>query len=259
MSRRHAEIVEKLRDHLQRVGYAAGTIEQRCNRLAALPVSPDVATQADVMASIAGRTSPATKRVYVSTLHAAYRDLIMLGVCGHDPTIGIRLPSRGRTQPRPLSDEQLELLMANHCPERAWTILGAYAGFRASEVVNLFAEDLVKTNYGYAVEVMGKGNVRGLVPAHPLVVELFERGAQRGALWRMRPDAMSTRWSAWASELGLPGLRFHQCRHTYGTRLYRQTQDILTTSKLMRHNNINTTTVYTQLADDSGYAAVANL
>jgi integrase len=259
MSSQHAEIVEKLQDHMARAGYAPGTINQRCARVQALPVSPEVATQADVLASLPVGTSAATKRVYVAALHAAYRDLMMLGLAHHDPTIGIRLPSRGRTNPRPLTDEQLATLMAGDGPERSWTVLGAYAGLRSAEVVNLYAEDLVRTDYGYALEVIGKGNVAGLIPAHPEVVALFERGAQRGPLWRMRPDTMSTRWGAWASDLGLPGLKFHQLRHTYGTRLYRQTQDLLVTSKLMRHANVNTTTVYTQLADDSGFAAVAGL
>ena len=255
---RHAEIVENLRAYLMRAGYAPGTIEQRCNRLLALPVSPERATQADVIASLGARTSPQTKRVYVAALHAAYRDLQLLGVVHHDPTVGIRLPTRGRTTPRPLTDDQIERLMQGDGPERSWTVLGAYAGLRAAEVVNLYAEDLTRTDYGWAIEVVGKGDVRSLIPAHPLVVDLFAPGS-RGPLWRLRPDSMSGRWSVWAADLGEPGLRFHQLRHTYGTRLYRQTQDLLTTSKLMRHSNINTTTVYTGLADDAGYKAVAGL
>lgn len=255
---RHAKMVETLRQHLIRSGYAPGTIEQRCARLAALPVPPDRATQADVLVSLGTGTKPASKRVYVASLHAAYRDLMALGLVDHDPTIGIRLPTRGRTEPRPLTDEQLGVLMDARGPERAWTVLGAYAGLRASEVVNLYAEDLVKTDHGYALEIVGKGDVKSLVPAHPEVVALFEP-AMRGPLWRMRSDSMSHRWSSWAADLGLPGLRFHQCRHTYGTRLYRQTQDLLVTSKLMRHANINTTTVYTGLADDAKFQAVAGL
>ena len=255
---RHAEIVETLRGHLNRAGYAPGTVEQRCNRLLALPVSPERANQADVVASLGVNTSPQSKRVYLSALHAAYRDLIMLGVVHHDPTIGVRLPTRGRTTPRPLTDEQLLRLLDGRGPERAWTVLGAYAGLRAAEVVNLYAEDLTMTAYGYAIQVVGKNDVKSLIPAHPLVVDLFAPG-QRGPLWRMRPDTMSQRWGVWAENLGEPGLRFHQLRHTYGTRLYRSTQDLLATSKLMRHANINTTTVYAGLADDTGFKAVANL
>jgi integrase len=256
---RHADVAEKLQHHMVKIGYAPGTIKQRLACLAKLPVHPTVATQADVIASLSTGAGPATKRVYLSSLKACFRELILLGICDHDPTVGVRLPSRGRTQPRPLTDEQVDRMLAQTGPERAWTVLGCLAGLRAAEVVNLYAEDLTMTEYGYAIEVMGKGDVKSLIPAHPKVVELFERGAQRGPLWRMRPDSMSNRWGAWATDLGFPGLRFHQCRHTYGTRLYQQTQDILTTSKLMRHNNINTTTVYTRLADDLTFQAVAGL
>lgn len=258
-ARRHADILEKLELHYLKAGYAPDTIKQRLSRMEALPVHPTVATQADVLASLPARTCPATKRVYLSSLKASFRELMLLGIVDHDPTVGVRLPKRGRGEPRPLTDDQLRILLAQSGPERSWTVLGCYAGLRSAEVVNLYAEDLVMTDYGYAIEVLGKGDVKSLIPAHPEVVALFERGAQRGPLWRMRPDSMSGRWTAWAAELGLPALRFHQCRHTYGTRLYQQTQDILTTSKLMRHANINTTTVYTRLADDSTYQAVANL
>jgi integrase len=262
MSREHAEnteIISALRAHLTRLGYAHGTIEQRCARLAAIQVPLAKATQADVLASLPPRASPKSKRVYVSAMSSGFRELINLGLVNHDPTVGIRLPSPGRSMPRPLTDDQLSLLLAGSGPERAWTILGAYAGLRAAEVTHLYAEDLVHTAYGQAIEVVGKGNVKALIPAHPLVVKVFADGPSHGALWRMRPDSMSTRWAAWAGDLGLPGLRFHQCRHTYGTRLYQHTQDLLVTAEMMRHSNINTTTIYAKLADGRGHAAVVGL
>jgi integrase/recombinase XerC len=240
------------------IGYSEHTIVQRCNRLAALKVPIAQATQADILASL-GTASPRSKRVYVASLKSSYRDLMHLGLAHHNPTDGIRLPSPGRAQPRPLTDAQLEQLLAGSGMERAWTILGAYAGLRASEVVHLYAADLVTTQYGQALEVAGKGNVKALIPAHPLVVGVFDDAPARGPLYRMRPDSMSGRWAQWAGNQGLPGLRFHQLRHTYGTRLYRLTQDLLLTAEMMRHSNINTTTIYAKLADHKGYAAVSGL
>jgi integrase/recombinase XerC len=262
VSTEHAEnkeIVFQLRQHLTRLGYAQGTIDQRCNRLLEIPAPLTRATQADVLASLPPGASPKTKRVYVSAMSSGFRELMNLGLVHHNPTQGIRLPSAGRSVPRPLTDEQLATLMAGRGPERSWTILGAYAGLRSAEVTHLYAEDLVHTQYGQAIEVTGKGNVKALIPAHPHVVSVFANGPSHGPLWRMRPDSMSGRWSAWAGDLGLPGLRFHQLRHTYGTRLYQQTQDLLLTAEMMRHSNINTTTIYAKLADNKGHAAVVGL
>lgn len=258
MLTQNATVIESLRNYLVSVGYAEATIVQRCNRLAAIRVPLHLATQADILASL-GSASPRSKRVYVGSLKSAYRDLMQLGIVQHNPCEGIRLPSPGRTQPRPLTDGELALLLSGSGPERDWTVLGAYAGLRAAEVVHLYAEDLISTQHGYAIEVEGKGNVKALIPAHPDVVAIFTHAPDRGPLWRMKPDSMSGRWAAWAGQLGLPGLRFHQLRHTYGTRLYRLTQDLLLTAEMMRHSNINTTTIYAKLADGKGYAAVSGL
>jgi integrase len=258
MTSQNTFVIESLRNHLTSVGYAEATITQRCARLAALKVPIGEATQSDILASL-GTVSPRSKRVYVGSLKSAYRDLMQLGLVHHNPCEGIRLPTPGRREPRPLPDEALAVLMAGSGPERDWTVLGAYAGLRSAEVVHLYAEDLVTTQHGHAIEVEGKGNVKSLIPAHPEVVAIFARAPERGPLWRMKPDSMSGRWSAWAGHLGLPGLRFHQLRHTYGTRLYRLTQDLLLTAEMMRHSNINTTTIYAKLGEGKGYAAVSGL
>lgn len=144
LSRGHAEKVEQVERHLIRVGYAPGTVEQRVARLRALPKDPSDCTTADVLVSLPGDAKPSTKRVYLGALRAAYRDLITLGLVERDPTIGIRIPGVGRKVPRPLTDDQVQVLLAERGRERDWTALGCYAGLRASDVVSLYAEDLVR-------------------------------------------------------------------------------------------------------------------
>ena len=255
---RHARTIEKYEAHAMRLGYAPGTVEQRVARLRALPVPPEDATTADVLASLPGDVKPSTKRVYLGALRAAYRDLITLGLVERDPTIGIRIPGVGRKIPRPLTDDQVETLLAERGRERDWTALGCYAGLRASDVVSLYAEDLVRTSSGMAIRLTGKGNVESMIPAHDVVVDVIRRQASRGPLWRMQAASMSHRWSSWAYDLGVSG-RFHQCRHWFATNVYRQSGDLLVTRDLMRHTSVATTQIYTAVDPEKHYLAVAGL
>jgi integrase len=101
--------------------------------------------------------------------------------------------------------------------------------------------------------------VRVPLPAHPLVVDVVKAQGDRGPFWRMRPDEMSTRWAAWVRSLGLPTLRFHQCRHTFATRLYAATGDLLLVRDAMRHTSVATTQIYAQMDASKTSRAVAAL
>jgi integrase/recombinase XerD len=258
VSSRHAEIIKEYERHVLRLGYAPGTIEQRVARLRALGVPPDEATSADVLASLPATAKASTKRVYLGALKAAYRDLRILGITDNDPTVGVRLPSGGRSMPRPLSDEQVTHLLAQVGRERDWTVLGCYAGLRASDVAGLYGEDLLTTRSGFALQLHGKGNVQATVPAHDLVLEVMRRNPARGPLWRMRPDSVSHRWSVWAADLGVDAT-FHQCRHWFGTNVYRNSGDILVTRDLLRHSSVATTQIYAAVEPEKSYRAVAGL
>lgn len=254
----HAQTIEKYAAHAIRLGYAPGTVEQRVARLRALPVPPEEATTADILASLPRDAKPSSRRVYLGALRAAYRDLMTLGLVDHDPTVGVRIPGVGRTLPRPLTEDQVATLVAEKGRERDWTVLGCYAGLRASDVVGLYAEDLVRTRSGMALRLHGKGNVEALVPAHDLVVDVITRQATRGPLWRMQPGSMSHRWSSWAYDLGVSA-KFHACRHTFATRVYGQTSDLLLTRDLLRHTSVATTQIYAAVEPEAQYRAVSGL
>jgi integrase len=255
---RHAELIQSYETHVIRLGYSPGTVEQRVARLRALRVPPDEATTTDVLDSLPADLKPSSRRVYLAALRAAYRDLLTLGLVERDPTVGVRLPGAGRSLPRPLLDEEVSVLLAGSGRQRDWTLLGLYAGCRASDVVGLYAEDLIRNRSGYALRLHGKGNVEAIVPAHDLVVDLFSRYPARGPLWRMRPDSMSHRWTAWAMDLGVAA-RFHQCRHWFATNIYRQSGDLLVTRDLLRHSSVATTQIYAAVEPENQYRAVAGL
>ena len=60
-------------------------------------------------------------------------------------------------------------------------------------------------------------------------------------------------WRSWTQALTraeIDNFRFHDLRHTFGTRMLRQTQNLKLVSKLMGHANIETTARYAHVMDD---------
>lgn len=253
--------VSQLVAYMRRVGYAPGTIDQRARLLDALPCAPEHATRADVLDSLPMDARPSTKRVYVSSMSAGFRDLITLGLMDHNPALGVRIPGFHRGIPRPLPPTVVaQLCQADGPRERDWTVLGIYGGLRASDVAGLYRDDLVETEFGWALALEGKGGVRALVPAHELVCEVMRRGPERGPMWRVSPAFVSTSWAHWVRGLTGGTYRFHQCRHTFATRVFQAAgRDLLVTRDLMRHASVATTQVYTSIAVDDGYRAVSGL
>jgi integrase/recombinase XerD len=220
---------------------------------------PETATLDDVLRVIGTAHAASSRRVYLQVLRNCYRDLLELGLVDHDPTRGIRTPSPPRRQPRPMSDEEVRAVMSLGGRVAAWTLLGCKAGLRASEVVGLTTDDLEWTNRGWMLRVRGKGGVVARIPAHAEVVDLLHSlSGVRGRLWPIRACTMSTAWSKAARSVGVHR-RFHDCRHTFASRLFSETGDIYTVSRLMRHANVATTQVYAQPDEARQFAAVVGL
>lgn len=245
---------------LRAQGFAHSTIRQREKRLRSLGVPVEEATHEDILRTIPARLKASTRRIYLNDLRWSCLDMLRLGLIGRDPTVGMRTPKVGRSMPRPFTPEQQELLLAMPGRARDWSVLGMFAGFRAGDVVRVQASHLESREYGWALRVpTGKGGVDATIPAHDSVVAVLQRHAgSTGAIWPILPDTMSTAWSAAARKAGVQG-RFHQCRHTYGTRLYQTTADIAVTSRLMRHASLATTMAYAEISGRQEFAAVSGL
>lgn len=244
--------ITSLAVHMQASGFSKATTTQRCRLLKKL--IHDQSRQG-VERLVADVSIPA-KRVYVAQLRAAFETMRHANIwCGPDPTIGVRVPRAPMAAPRPLTEQQVAQLLAG-VPERerVWSVLGVYAGLRASETVKWTPADLVDTVHGPGLVVTGKGNKTAVIPAHPEVVALADCDG-----WAVTaPSYLSALWKAAAVGAGLPAtVRYHQLRHTYATRLLRRTGDLMVTRDLMRHSSVATTQRYTAVAQDRLWAAIA--
>jgi site-specific recombinase XerC len=192
---------------------------------------------------------PVTQRQSLSHLRTTYRALVERDMLDRDPTLGIKPPRQPRQVPRPLSAAELSTLLAfAKEPVRSWVILAAYAGLRCCEIVRVERSDLEQTGNGWALRVNGKGGHVGLVPAHPVVVDLMQR-AGPGRLWPVTAKWVSKRSAREFRAVGLTG-GLHRCRHSFATRaLEAAGGDLLVVRDLMRHASVATTQVYTQLLE----------
>lgn len=245
---------------LESQGFAKSTIRQREKRLRSLDVPLADVTHEDILRTIPRHLKASTRRIYFNDLKWACLDMLRLGLITRDPTVGMRTPKVGRSMPRPFTPEQQALLLAMPGRKHDWTVLGMFAGFRAGDVVRVEHAHLELREYGWALRVpTGKGGVDATIPAHDSVVAVLQKHAgTTGPIWPILPDTMSCAWSAAARAVGVDG-RYHQCRHTYGTRLYQTSGDIAVTSRLMRHANLATTMVYAEISGRQEFAAVSGL
>lgn len=241
-------------------GYAATTVSQRLQFLDYLGADPVTCTREDIAKIIAKPGKTSSRRTYLQVMRSVFDDLISLGVVEQNPCVGIQLPRSQRGLPRPLTKVQVDSMLNHHRFRiRAWTILGCYAGLRAMEVVQVEPQHLTASDHGWMLHVpLGKGSKEGFIPAHQKVADLLLSVQPfEGRLWPLKSGYMSTLWADAAAELGLGTLRFHQCRHFFGTQALRASGNLLTTRDLMRHSTVATTEIYAKVADDAGFQAVA--
>ncbi|UXA09378.1 tyrosine-type recombinase/integrase [Mycobacterium sp. SMC-2] len=173
-----------------------------------------------------------------------------------------------KSTPRPVSDAQLRALLATRMRRktRVMILLAALAGLRVHEIAKIRGEDI--DLQARTLRVTGKGNRTETLPLHPLLVQAAESMPRRG-WWFMgnsrRPGQPIERRSV--SEViqmamqraGIPGGTAHQLRHWYGTKLVADGTDLRTAQTLLRHANLNTTAIYTQVVDGKRTEAIDRL
>jgi integrase len=185
-----------------------------------------------------------------------FHDLALLGLIEADPSVGVRMNKPTRYEPRPISEDELQSILAIGGRIREWAVLGAYAGLRRFEVLQVERDHLLTDERGPTILVPnGKGGTKLTVPAHPLVVEvLLAHGP--GRLWPITVATFDDVWRRNMAKNGLDGCTFHRLRHRFATSVYQATGDLLTTAKVCRHQSVATTQVYARVADKRPYDAV---
>jgi integrase len=207
-----------------------------------------------------------SRSAYFSSISCFYRWWADNG--GVNITARLPRPKMPKSTPRPISDEQLRVLLATNMRRKTRTmiLLAALAGLRVHEIAKVRGEDV--DIEARTLRVTGKGNVTTTLPLHPLLVEAARTMPRRG-WWFMgnatRPGLPIARRSV--SEVigmvmeraGIPGGTAHRLRHWYGSKLVADGADLRTAQTLLRHANLNTTAIYVQVSDPKRVEAIDRL
>ena len=154
-------------------------------------------------------------------------------------------------------------------------ILTLKTGLRRGEVFNLKVSDLDLRNRWLTVrgeaDDSTTGSKSGQTRHIPLSDEAFavlvawlNQTGHKGLVFPSpktgkRFDNISSAWGKLQKDYGLHDIRFHDLRHTFGTRLARARVDLVTIKNLMGHESLDTTARYLHSDSDTMKAATALL
>lgn len=254
-------LAESYLSELRALGYSAGTLRLRRwqlasweRHLAGKPVGD--ANRDDVISYL--NTCPPSISARRSRLGALTLFYAWGRLCGHftaEPLLGLRKPKARRGVPQPIPDDLFHAALDAADPQlHDMLILARFAGLRCVEIASAHTRDL---NDG-VLQVAGKGGHRDAIPAHPLIVSVYDRPVSGWLFPSHSPRRTSPHLTAAAVShlinahlaIHAPGWTAHKLRHAFGSELYRASHDLLVTQKAMRHASPVTTAGYAQLDDE---------
>lgn len=219
-------------------------------------IQPDLATPNQVVEWLAqgSEWSANTRWTYYTSLSAWFLWLQKRGHRHDNPMITLDSPKRSKGAPRPITSEELQRLLAVRARRRtrAMILLAAFQGFRVHEIAKVKGEhfDLIART----VTVSGKGGFTATLPLHPRVVEAARLMPAAG-FWYPGADHGHQRRESISGTIKEAMVRAdvrgsaHCLRHWFGTHLLESGVDVRTVQVLMRHQNLATTEIYTQVSD----------
>ena len=143
--------------------------------------------------------------------------------------------TKGESRNRVLSDSELKTLLDEIRDNRfnLFVRFAYYTGARSGEIRSISRENIF-SNHIVAYGKSGKRLIKLNNQAQKIISELDE-------LWNYSKDFVSHKFKKEARRLGIPDIRFHDLRRTFGYNLIRQGRPIYEVSKLLGHSSVTTT------------------
>lgn len=265
MSDTTAEILRRYEQYLRAAGFTEATMRLRLGfarrivRLYGVALSNEnVSEFLSGKHAAKGTLSRSSRSTYFSCLTDWTQFLLFLGYITSDPMNGLAKPQHPKLLPKPLSDEEVELVKAR-APSQAMrdqiTII-LLAGLRASEVANIRGEHVQPDR----IFVQGKGEKDAYLPTHPDLWELAQRYPRRGRWFpTSTAQTVSQNIGRLFRRVGIAHGSAHRLRHTFATRLLDAGVDLRTIQTLMRHETLATTEIYTRVHPGAARGAILHL
>lgn len=208
----------------------------------------------------------------ISALRHFFLYLQKSKVLAKNPFLATSLPKTTRSIPKPLSEQQVELLLkqpdeTNPLGLRDRTMLELmYAtGMRVSELVGLKFNQ-INLNQG-VVRILGKGGKERLIPMGEVAVDWLTvflstnrqkiQQSNNAYLFTSQKGSVITRQAFWyrikkyAKEAHIYPLPSpHVLRHSFATDLLNHSADLRVVQLLLGHSDLSTTQIYTLVAKE---------
>lgn len=246
------------------------------------PIAVQALTETDLAAVVLHEGKPATQRARLKVLRQVLADARRQGLVPANVALDVAMPSAPTRKVRLMKPEHEEQMLkaCETDEERAWLLLGLDAGLRWSEVAGLTA-DAIDTEEGLVLlsQVMDtaagrlrdgtkNGHDDDLVPIlTPRLAKALEGlKSSRQGLLLPSPDGGAWDYHNWRARLWKPlckraGIRpqprFHDLRHSLGTRMGHGGMPTSQLKTLLRHRDERTTQRYVQAVDAKTLGALA--
>ena len=220
--------------------------------------------------------SPTTVARKIASVKSFFNFLLDEGELIEDPTENLSSPRIGRSLPKPLSEEEVQLLLdepfKSDSPEGlrdgAMLELLYASGLRVSEMINLDVRDVnVAEQY---LRCLGKGSKERIVPLYDRVVNVVQGYVANGrshllvpgnpneqALFISRRGSRLTRQGFWlilknhARNAGIvQTITPHTLRHSFATHLLAGGASLRNVQEFLGHASIATTQIYTHITSE---------
>jgi integrase len=233
-----------------------------------------------VLAFIEAGYTNSSVDAHINRLRSIFNSLRILKIIPDDYEPEKHLPKMKlkKYTPRPITKEQAMLLMTEaREPYREWFMLACLQGLRAMEVATICGswlergEELEDGTQIWNLRVFGKGDTELVIPAHPAIVELIQSKRTLGPLYGIQPHYLSKKVNAEMRRLGVmtknrndkgntSRISFHSCRHYFATAVLAASENnLILTSRVMRHANPATTMRYAELVNGAEAKVVNSL
>lgn len=192
-----------------------------------------------------------TRRCVHQSVKLFYEWAISEGLTDKSPDIP--LLQKGQARPRPADQASVQVALSSSDMRVVLMVrLAAQVGLRRGEVSRVHTRDIVADIVGYSLIVHGKGAKDRIVPLPDDLAALLLQ-APPGWLFPGACDGhLSPGWVGKLVGRALPqGVTMHQLRHSFASRGYALTHDLVSVQALLGHSSPQTTLAYIAIPSDA--------
>jgi len=177
--------------------------------------------------------NPTTRAIFVRTINTCWNWGMKQGLI--TKAYKLEGDTQGESRNRVISDSELQILL-DGVRDRSFNLFvkfAYYTGARSGEIRSIKRDNIFSNH----IVSYGKSGKR-LIKLNNQAQEILKR---LDKIWDYKRDFVSHKFKKEARRLGIPDIRFHDLRRTFGYNLIRQGRPIYEVSKLLGHSSVTTT------------------